>query len=415
MFDQLFTLPKVIARHANAPYAEERAKYLSYCHQRGDTRGTLLMKAHDLLWVAHRLQRYPDLDISMAQLLAVSTDWRDRELAYGQKLKNWSITSERFINVARPWLRYLGYLSKPDEPVPFCSRLDEYCSWATNERGLSEITVERARFYVTQFLRWYGRLGRPIEQLRVSDVDAYIAYGHDRGWCRRSIRSVVGALRMFLRYGVARGWCDAHLANDIHGPRIYNMEGLPIGPSWSDVQRLFSGLDMNRPKDIRDKAILMLLTVYGLRVSEVARLCLEDIDWEHDLLRVSREKGRGVMTYPLVPSVGNALLDYLHEVRSASTDRHVFLTLLSPHQQLSRAAVYMVVAPRLKSLGLQIRHYGPHSLRHACAARLVSEGLSLKEIGDHLGHRDSESTRIYAKVDLKGLREVAAFDLGELS
>lgn len=103
---------------------------LSYCHQRGDTRGTLLMKAHDLLWVAHRLQKYPDLDISMAQLLAVSTDWRDRKLAYGQKLKNWSITSERFINVARPWLRYLGYLSKPDEPVPLCSRLDEHCLWA---------------------------------------------------------------------------------------------------------------------------------------------------------------------------------------------------------------------------------------------------------------------------------------------
>ncbi|WP_434116068.1 tyrosine-type recombinase/integrase [Paraburkholderia caffeinilytica] len=73
------------------------------------------------------------------------------------------------------------------------------------------------------------------------------------------------------------------------------------------------------------------------------------------------------------------------------------------------------MAPRLRSLGLQIRHCDPHSLRHACAARLVSEGWSLKEIGDHLGHRDSESTRIYAKVDLKGLREVAAFDLGELS
>lgn len=199
----------------------------------------------------------------MAQLLAVSTDWRDRELAYGQKLKNWSITSERFINVARPWLRYLGYLSNLTSLFRFAR---DWMSIAHGPRTSGDSVrsrVERARFYVTHFLRWYGRLGRPIEQLRVSDVDAYIAYGHDRGWCRRSIRSVVGALRMFLRYGVARGWCDAHLANDIHGPRIYNIEGLPIGPSWSDVQRLFSELDMNRPKDIRDKAILMLLTAYG--------------------------------------------------------------------------------------------------------------------------------------------------------
>jgi site-specific recombinase XerD len=48
----------------------------------------------------------------------------------------------------------------------------------------------------------------------------------------------------------------------------------------------------------------------------------------------------------------------------------------------------------------------------ACAGRLLARGLSLKEIGDHLGHRSPDSTRIYAKVDLQGLREVAAFDLG---
>jgi site-specific recombinase XerD len=54
-------------------------------------------------------------------------------------------------------------------------------------------------------------------------------------------------------------------------------------------------------------------------------------------------------------------------------------------------------------------------LRHACAAHLVAERFSLKEIGDHLGHRSAKTTRIYAKVDLAGLREVAAFDLGGLS
>jgi integrase len=73
-----------------------------------------------------------------------------------------------------------------------------------------------------------------------------------------------------------------------------------------------------------------------------------------------------------------------------------------------------MVCQRLTRLGIRTAHRGPHSLRHACAARLVAEGLTLKEIGDHLGHRSASSTRIYAKVDLPGLREVAAFDLGEL-
>ena len=91
------------------------------------------------------------------------------------------------------------------------------------------------------------------------------------------------------------------------------------------------------------------------------------------------------------------------------------MTLVSPYCPLSRSGLYDMVAARLKSLNVQCAHHGPHSLRHACAARLVAQGLTLKEIGDHLGHRSTSATRVYAKIDLLGLREVAAFDLGELS
>ncbi len=77
--------------------------------------------------------------------------------------------------------------------------------------------------------------------------------------------------------------------------------------------------------------------------------------------------------------------------------------------------MYRVVSSRMAKLGIKSLHRGPHSLRHACAGHLVGEGFSLKEIGDHLGHRSSFSTRTYAKVDLAGLREVASFDLGDLS
>jgi integrase/recombinase XerD len=61
---------------------------------------------------------------------------------------------------------------------------------------------------------------------------------------------------------------------------------------------------------------------------------------------------------------------------------------------------------RFRALGLTLPHYGAHMLRHACASQLLSQGLSLKEIGDHLGHSDPDVTRIYAKVDLAALRAV---------
>jgi len=91
------------------------------------------------------------------------------------------------------------------------------------------------------------------------------------------------------------------------------------------------------------------------------------------------------------------------------------LTLKAPFRPLSAGALYHVVASRLGALDIQSLHAGPHGLRHACASRLVAQGLSLKEIGDHLGHRSADATRTYARVDLAGLREVGAFDLGGLS
>jgi integrase/recombinase XerD len=75
--------------------------------------------------------------------------------------------------------------------------------------------------------------------------------------------------------------------------------------------------------------------------------------------------------------------------------------------------MWAIVARQLRTRAPSLKHHGPHSIRHACATRLINQGLSLKEIGDHLGQRDPEATRIYAKVDLMRLREVASFDLGE--
>jgi integrase/recombinase XerD len=89
----------------------------------------------------------------------------------------------------------------------------------------------------------------------------------------------------------------------------------------------------------------------------------------------------------------------------------VFLSLRAPFRPLN-SSLWAMVGVRLRSLQVTLPHYGPHALRHACATQLLAAGLSLKEIGDQLGHLDADSTRIYAKVDLASLREVAAFDLG---
>jgi len=85
-----------------------------------------------------------------------------------------------------------------------------------------------------------------------------------------------------------------------------------------------------------------------------------------------------------------------------------------PVRPMTRAAIYKIVNKRFIALGIEAVHRGPHALRHACATRLINQGSTLKEIGDHLGHQTMQATRTYAKVDMVALRQIGDFDLGDL-
>jgi integrase len=141
---------------------------------------------------------------------------------------------------------------------------------------------------------------------------------------------------------------------------------------------------------------------------------LSDLDWPGQILRVRRSKFDRVDQYPLRPAAAQVLRCYLREVRPACAREELFLSLLAPWRPLSNGALYNLVHQQLGRLDIRSRQRGPHSLRHACATYLLNRGLTLKQVGDHLGHRHLGSTQVYAKVDLAGLREVADLDLGGL-
>jgi hypothetical protein len=107
---------------------------------------------------------------------------------------------------------------------------------------------------------------------------------------------------------------------------------------------------------------------------------------------------------------GDAILRYIREVRPSGFGRAIFFTMCAPIRPLSRRALGKIVSDRLAALGIVAGKRGTHALRHAAAQHLLDQGMSMKVIGDFLGHRDPSSTAIYAKVNLAALREVANLD-----
>jgi integrase/recombinase XerD len=283
-----------------------------------------------------------------------------------------------------------------------------------DERGFSPLTVERWEAHTRTFLRWCEQTDRQLCALQPSDIDHYFVSEGASRWSRISVSNVASALRVFLRYAATHGACDRRMAEAIRGPRVYEQGSLPYAPGWSDVRRILADTGTGKPRDVRDRAILMLLAIYGLRRGEVASLRLDQVDWRGRVLRIFRLKRRQAQVYPLLPSVAEALARYVDTVRPDTPCQEVFLRLQAPRRPMTPGGIYDVVKRRFLALGIQAAHRGPHALRHACAARLVADGLTLKEIGDHLGHRSTSATRTYAKVDVMSLRKVGDFDLGDL-
>jgi integrase/recombinase XerD len=414
MFEILFHYPRVLARHVSGPLAEERRRYLDHRAAQGTPRSTLLRYATELLVVASSLKLETKHPVSPRQIQRAARSWAGRQCRRGHAtVLHWS--EMHFVQVATAWLKFLGWLApKPAPALPFMGRLQPWAAALQDRESLSPRTIAKYCWWTQQFLRRRERQSVPLRNLSVVEVDAFLRHLGDRGLSRASLATAATSLRRFFHYAYEQGWCRQDVAQGVLAPRLFRQEDVPQGPAWADVQRLLASTHTDRPGDIRNRAILWLFAVYGLRSGEVARLRLSDLDWARKVLRVRRSKSQRVDEYPLTQAASQVLQRYVREVRPEGVREELFLSLPAPFRPLSNGALYDLVQRLFGRLDIRSPQRGPHSLRHACATYLINRGLSLKQVGDHLGHRHLGSTQIYAKVDLAALREVADFDLGGL-
>lgn len=416
VLERLFAYPAVLRRHRDGPLAADREAYLERLSARGAAQGTLLRMARYCLCVAHEVQRWPQGHrFSKEQLDTVAASWAAARVTGGRAAAAfWPQQHFRF--AAAELLRAAGRLLPEAVPKPsrFDAQIEAYITALHRERSLSAATRQNRRWQLQRFALHLGRQGMDLATIGASDVDVYLQQAALR-WTRVSLRSAASALRSWFRYGHTKGWVRAGLADAILVPRVYQHEGLPLGPTWKEVAQTIAAAEGDHPSALRDRAILLLLAVYGLRSGEVRRLRLEDVDWSRERIGIVRSKSSRAEVLPLTPAAGDAIARYLRHGRPQSECRTLFLTVLAPFRPLSAGGLYDIVRRHLPRVSTVTKGRGPHGLRHACARHLVEQGFSLKEVGDHLGHRSPEATRIYAKVDLTSLRRVALDDLGGLA
>lgn len=216
-----------------------------------------------------------------------------------------------------------------------------------------------------------------------------------------SVKLMATAIRSFLGFAWVSGWTTCDLRSAV-GPVVTHRSGhLPKAIAGGDVQRLLASPDRGTRVGVRDYALLLLLSRLGLRAGEVARLCLEDIDWSSATL-TSTIKGGGRLTVPIPEDVGQALVAYLRRRPEGLACREVFLQVRGAPVPMTSRAVTQVVARHGARAGLGTVR--AHRLRHSTARAVLDAGGTLAEVGELLGHRGRQVTMVYASFDLAALR-----------
>jgi integrase/recombinase XerD len=292
-------------------------------------------------------------------------------------------------------------------PTPAEREAQAYEQHLRHARGLARATIVNYVPFVRAFLRHrFGDGPIDLSELKARDIATFVQRQASRLQIKRA-KLLTSALRSFLQYTRYRGYTQHDLAAAVPTVACWRMTSIPRGISSDHVNELLRSIDRRTAMGRRDYAILLLLARLGMRANEVARLELDDINWEVAVLAVWGKSGRR-SELPLSAEVGQAIAAYLRSGRPDSQSRRVFLRSRAPIGGfLSQSAVGSIVRHRLKRAGIIAPTCGAHQFRHGLATEMLHRGASLGEIGDLLGHRSPETTHIYTKVHVDALRTLA--------
>jgi len=294
----------------------------------------------------------------------------------------------------------------------------EFERYRLSVRSVAPDTVAEELLYLRRFfayLGWPESCALLFARLSPARLNAFLneyAQAHGPG----SRRWMQHSLRAFLHFAYECSHMDRDLSALVPSVRKYTMGHVPRSLPDECIAALRNGIDRTTASGLRDRAIVALLSTYGVRGVQIRRLCLDHLHWRENRIDFPAAKGGRVVEQHLTAEVGNCLLDYIMQARPQSSHREVFLTLSEPLRPLPCASyLSSILRRRMRELKLTLPDgvsHGTHGFRHAFASRMTGK-LPFKEVVDLLGHRDPSTTLIYGKVQLDDLAQAALSWPGE--
>lgn len=259
------------------------------------------------------------------------------------------------------------------------------------KRCIKKVTLEKIESHMSNFNFWLSaRKIFDVPEITHSNVIDFIKGlpSHKKAL----IHDTLITLRGFFTFLFNQGMIKQNIAAFIPKDNYQKQEKLPSYYSEEEINQLLKSVDRGTLVGKRDYAILILAAFLGLRVSDIARLQFENLHWERQIISLRQFKTNKDLTLPLLPAVGNALIDYIQYGRPMSDQPYVFLLVISPFQPVHPQTVAAIINRRIIYAGFKStnRRYGGHALRHSLVKELLNQNQSLPVITEVLGHRNTE-------------------------
>jgi site-specific recombinase XerD len=277
-----------------------------------------------------------------------------------------------------------------------------------NALQLSKKTIRSYVIYLYPFCCYMNSIGvKHIEDIKAFDILSYIKQMEPNAPAKKHV--ALGMLRIFFRYLYEHYTLPVDYSRIIPKDNYKNQPKLPSTFTDEEIDALLTAVDRGNPKGKRDYAILLLATKLGLRASDICELKFENILWERNVIMFNQYKTGKTLELPLLPEIGNAIIDYLKHGRPVTQDSHCFIHVQAPYDRIHTSDLGNLVRKymTLARIDCSNRKHGPHALRHCFASALLKEKVPLPVISEALGHKNMASTMFYLRIDTNSLRKCA--------
>jgi len=269
---------------------------------------------------------------------------------------------------------------------------------------LKEITLDKIESHMSNFNFWLSKNGIfSIHDIRQHHIIIFIKCLDPNK--KALIHDTLMDLRGFFKFLYDKGLISTNISTFIPKDNYQKQVRLPDYYTEEEIDKLLKSVDRGNIVGKRDYAILVLAAYLGLRASDIARLRFGNLHWDQNTIILRQYKTGKNISLPLLPVVGNALLDYIQYGRPKSDEQIIFLLVVSPFLHVRPQTIAGMINRRFSYAGFKStnRRHGGHALRYSLVKELLNNKQSLPVISEVLGHKNASSTRHYIRIDTGSL------------